>query len=335
MVKKRIPGAVIILLLLPRFIYAQAEKYFNIRLHALSDHAVVVSGSSFNTNQLAVRSEEGIILIDTGISPGYAAAVRDSLEAHFGTKTFKYVINTHHHWDHVQGNQVFPEAVFIGHRRCESGMHRQNDRRTGRDAGALRIRLEGKPSPDSLPPPPPSHILTDGELGFQLIPPGLTVSARLRIRSGDIDILIFALNRFHTDNDLIVSFPKEGIAATGDLFFHHALPIIGAQRAADAERTVHVLEMILAGPDFPEHVVPGHGALIPGNELLLHRAYIDKLWKDVREASISGRTLQECQQSFKLSVFFPELTGFDQTSSAGGSLHAGNVEAVWNACRFR
>lgn len=33
----------------------------------------------------------------------------------FGRSDFAYVINTHFHFDHLDGNQVFPEAEVVAH----------------------------------------------------------------------------------------------------------------------------------------------------------------------------------------------------------------------------
>jgi len=52
-------------------------------------------------------------LIDAGKSPTLTQKYRQIIEREFGRNDFKYVINTHYHFDHTSGNQVFPEAQII------------------------------------------------------------------------------------------------------------------------------------------------------------------------------------------------------------------------------
>ena len=58
---------------------------------------------------------EGIILADP-ISTDYAKWLKAELKQRFGVPV-KYVIYSHHHWDHASGGAVFADtAEFIGHK---------------------------------------------------------------------------------------------------------------------------------------------------------------------------------------------------------------------------
>lgn len=56
-----------------------------------------------------------VLIIDALISPGTGRQLADHLRRVTG-KPPSYLINTHHHGDHVLGNQAFsPPAVIIAH----------------------------------------------------------------------------------------------------------------------------------------------------------------------------------------------------------------------------
>ncbi len=57
-------------------------------------------------------------MVDTNITPSSARAVLAEIRK-LTVKPVRYVINTHHHGDHIYGNRVyqeaFPQVEFIGH----------------------------------------------------------------------------------------------------------------------------------------------------------------------------------------------------------------------------
>ena len=62
----------------------------------------------------AVRTDSGIIVVDSFVSIEAAEMARKLIRKHFPTGPFKYLICTHHHADHVRGNQCFKDACIIG-----------------------------------------------------------------------------------------------------------------------------------------------------------------------------------------------------------------------------
>ncbi|GAB4380721.1 MAG: hypothetical protein Kow0042_30970 [Calditrichia bacterium] len=304
------------------------QDFFQINIYRLSEKAVVISGTQFNTNQLALKSQKGIILIDTGISPHYAAVIRDSLNDIFNTDTYAYIINTHHHWDHVQGNQVFKEAVIIGHQNIETAMRAQSTAAIGNSPVLQQIRKEGNIQPGQLPPPP-SHILVDGTNGFKITPPSLNFWDRLKIDAGDLTLYLLWYGESHTDNDIIIYCPEEAVLAVGDLFYKKSLPPFSQERDLDVPRWLHVLNWILDEKRPLKIIVPGHEDLFSRKDLNLYRNYIAILWEEIGKAVSNGHALQKIQNKLDLKRRFPVLQKRDNIGNNGGSLHKGNVIAIW------
>lgn len=65
----------------------------------------------------AVVTGEGIVIIDTLPFPEETRAMRDYL-LRLGRGKLRYLINSHWHGDHTNGNYLFPEVQMISHRLC-------------------------------------------------------------------------------------------------------------------------------------------------------------------------------------------------------------------------
>lgn len=68
-----------------------------------------------------ILTPEGTIFIDTLPFPSETREMLDFVEEQ-GTGTVRYVINTHYHSDHSNGNFLFPEADVIAHRLCREAL---------------------------------------------------------------------------------------------------------------------------------------------------------------------------------------------------------------------
>ncbi len=68
-----------------------------------------------------ILTDEGAIVIDTLPFPQEAAELRAFVQRH-SRQGVRYVINTHHHADHIYGNYLFSEAEFLAHERCRKAL---------------------------------------------------------------------------------------------------------------------------------------------------------------------------------------------------------------------
>ena len=78
-------------------------------------HARGTGTLAIGSNGAVIVNEEDVLLVESHISPAAAHAVVEEIEALTG-KPVRYVVNTHYHFDHAHGNQIYPEDVHvIGH----------------------------------------------------------------------------------------------------------------------------------------------------------------------------------------------------------------------------
>jgi len=59
------------------------------------------------SNAVIVVNEEDALVVDTHVSPAAAYALLEELKQ-ITDKPVRCVVNTHHHFDHAHGNQVYP-----------------------------------------------------------------------------------------------------------------------------------------------------------------------------------------------------------------------------------
>ena len=88
-----------------------------LRERVTEDVYVFISSLYAEVSATVIVTPEGAIVIDTLPFPQESEQVRE-----FALRRcpagIRYIINTHHHADHVYGSYLFPEAELIAHRQC-------------------------------------------------------------------------------------------------------------------------------------------------------------------------------------------------------------------------
>src|SRR6266571_2098947 len=78
--------------------------------HAVGTGALAVVG-----NSSIIVNDNDVIVVDDHVSPAAASVLLDELKE-ITNKPVRTVINTHFHFDHAHGNQIFePGVQIIGH----------------------------------------------------------------------------------------------------------------------------------------------------------------------------------------------------------------------------
>ena len=242
-----------------------------------------------SSNMVIVNADD-VLLVDTNITPEATRRLIDDIKT-LTDKPIRHVVNTHWHYDHTDGNQVFgPEVTIIGHENERSGIL----------AGVLknRLALEFQNLPGQLDnirkqiaeaTDPARKQQAEDRLKVQETyqeqlketvptPPTLTVADHLTLFRGDREIRLLYLGRGHSDTDLMVYLPKEKVVATGDFFEG---PVTGALNFGFHDEWANNLEKLKA-LDF-ETVVPGHGEPFKGKEQIAYfQAFLRDLWNQTK-----------------------------------------------------
>lgn len=248
---------------------ASAGGLFEIRKVADGVHvAVAAPAYKVNSNAAIVELDEGLLVVDTHSKPS-AARVLLGMLRDLTPKPVRYVVNTHFHYDHAHGNQVYgPGVEIIGHEFTRAALLAGMSKSSASYAGLLRVlrqrddslrRLADAATTDSARAAARRALrqVQRYQAAIDAVvptPPTVTLSQSMTLVRGGREIRVTFLGRGHTGGDVVVYLPRERVLVTGDLV-GSGLPYLGDgyldEWAATLER-VAAMEW--------EVILPGHGA---------------------------------------------------------------------------
>jgi glyoxylase-like metal-dependent hydrolase (beta-lactamase superfamily II) len=323
-------------------VWANSADDIPAQVKKISSRVIVLSETFMANNVVAIASKKGLVVVDTTGIPGTMEKMRHLIEKEFGQKEFVYVINTHYHWDHTFGNQIFPDAIIVGHENCIAGMKRDRanlPRRVEsfkRNVERQKQRLEGLDSNSDEFKKISADIglleraITDYAEGFEFDLPDITFSDRLILDLGDMTLKMYFFGRAHSGSDILIHIPEEGLLLTGDLFLDgNWLPLFAGQPNLDIPRWIEVLNTVLEGQGEVKQVIPGHQHLWSRERLEMWRDYIVNLWEGVQDAKADGLEFAEVQKRFPLEEKYYYLKDLGHSDAELQRFQTRNIEAFW------
>jgi glyoxylase-like metal-dependent hydrolase (beta-lactamase superfamily II) len=219
-----------------------------------------------------VNANEAMI-IDSETSPAAGRALVEDIKA-FTDKPVKYVIDSHYHYDHLFGNQIFgPDVQIIGHdhtvERLKTNTLEQYTFLTSlrpipQRIASLRERIaqEKDPAAKATMEQQVKNSLAYHEQVKEVrqTPPNVTFDNTMTLHRGGREFRLMYLGRGHTDTDVVTFLPKERIVATGDLM-ESVLSYMGDSYPEEWIATLEKLKQL----EF-DTVLPGHGVPFKGKE---------------------------------------------------------------------
>ncbi len=227
------------------------------------------------TNIIALRTERGMVVVDTERSPSFTAAIRKAIEEEF-SDDFHFLINTHGHGDHTYGNQVFQEATILAHENTVSEM----EEAVGRVEGTVgqisamiprwRSQLESLEEGSEQAAGLAGTILYYEQMvtgladGFTAAYPTMTFADRMSLDLGDLTLELVWYGRAHSSSDILIYCPEEQLLLTGDLFYTGGMPsYIDSERIPYLPRWHEIIGSFLGREEGITHIVGGHGEYLP------------------------------------------------------------------------
>ncbi|MEJ2679608.1 MAG: MBL fold metallo-hydrolase, partial [Gemmatimonadota bacterium] len=207
---------------------AAGQEELPLNARRLSDRVLVTWHCDHfqGTNMAVVATADGLVIIDTGLSPTLVRRQRSRVEAELGRSDFRYLINTHMHNDHAFANEVFPEATVLGPARAAAALKQEVARipelldrlRRGRDslgewaAATSPDSAEGQQAREGVAAF--SVGIADLEKGIEPRFPTLTFQGRHTLVLGDVHIELFEFAGLHSDSDILIVVPEERMLFT-------------------------------------------------------------------------------------------------------------------------
>jgi cyclase len=214
-------------------------------------------------NSIAILSRDGVVVFDSNGTPAAAAAVLADIRT-LTDKPVRWVVNSHWHWDHWYGTEVyqqaFPDLRIVAHEKTRALMMGPalefNRPGIEQQLPAYLQNLEklAEANPALAQMLADDRFFLDQKTHVRHTFPNVTFSSRLNIEIGERHIEVLNYGRGVTPGDAFIYLPKEKILLTGDLIVN---PITFALSGYPTE-WLRVLERIDALD--ATTIVTGHGA---------------------------------------------------------------------------
>jgi glyoxylase-like metal-dependent hydrolase (beta-lactamase superfamily II) len=341
-----------VILLLP--LAASAGDAFDIIPIADGIYAAIGKGTSpmlIGSNAAIIINEDEVVVVDSHYTPSAARALLAEIKQ-LTDKPVRYVVNTHWHNDHTQGNQayfnVFPGgAEFISshltrediEKKAIPSVKQQLESMPAQLAQAEEQLAAGK-SPDGQPLTDEQKAQRRAQIdrqkayleelrSLEISLPTLTFERSLVLHKQARPIHILFFHGGHTRGDVVVYLPKEKVLVAGDLVTA-GLPFPRDSYPAEWVKTQNAI----AALEF-DQLIPGHGPVQKNKDhVKLLGQFFDSIVTQVRAAVDKGLGLEDTKKAVNLEQFRQVITGGDAAQNRNFDARiATYVERAWREAR--
>jgi len=285
-------------------------------------YATATGSMVTGSNNVAIVGNRDVLVVDTGTTPAAARAFIEDLTL-VTTKPVRYVVNTHFHYDHTDGNQVYAgKADIIAHDFVKQAIQTRDvlhsePYQTSQLVNVPRriddLKKQIASAKEAATKRTLEQQLKVTQDGFEQLkeikptPPNVTYSTKKTLDLGGREVQLLFLGRGHTNGDTVVFLPKEKIVATGDLM-ESQIAYMGDAQFAEWLTTLDALKRL----DFDTDL-PGHGMPFKGKALITaFQGYLRDLVKQGADLRKQGVTAEAAAQRVDLTAYrssFPQIQG--------------------------
>ncbi len=218
-------------------------------------------------NMTASIGPDGVLLVDDDFAEMAERLVAKLKELKGGSP--RYIINTHFHYDHTGGNNVFGRtATIIAATEV-------------RDRLASVQKLWNKDHP----------AYEERAL------PLLTYDHSLMLHLNHEDVRVIHLPHGHTDGDTVVFFTKDKVVSLGDLYFSGMYPIFHPEHDGSFDGFIQHIKFVLEQISDDTQIIAGHGPLSKKTDLEKYYKMLLATRDSVKAGIKKGFTLEQIQKA--------------------------------------
>ena len=294
----------------------QFEKIADGVYYATSNGPMAAGG-----NHPIIINERDVVLVDDGTTPAAARALLQDMKL-ITDKPVRWVVNTHFHYDHTDGNSVFgPDVEIIGHEYVRHAIadldviHREPLKSALTN---MPIQIESLKKQLGEAKDPAQRATLEKQLAatqadleelktLKPTPPTMSYSSKMTLFRGQREIQLLFLGRGHTQGDTVVFLPKEKIVCTGDLM-ESRLAYMGDAMFDEWVTTLDALKELQFDTVLPGHGVPFHEKSL----ITAYQSYLKDFTIKVAELRKQGLSAEETAQKVDLTSHkadFPQIQG--------------------------
>jgi glyoxylase-like metal-dependent hydrolase (beta-lactamase superfamily II) len=309
-----------------------AQEQTDFVFEQISQNVYRAANNSHRTVLLV--TDEGIILADP-INAGFSSWLKQEIAERFGVPV-RYVLYSHHHWDHASGGAIFEDtATFIGHENMltqlampsadtqmpasavdlDADSNGQIERSEAEGAFASNFDLYDYDGNGSLS----GAEATRGPLN-EVRKPDITYAEKMKVTLGGKTVeMVFTGVHTHTDDMSVIVFPEDRVGFMVD-FISIQRPPRFIQGDQPIETWIEGIEIVEAqGFDT---AVGGHGNYAEANFVTLFREYLEKLRDQVAEGIAAGQSNEQLQSAIHMEEY-ADWISYDE-------FRASNINDMYN-----
>jgi glyoxylase-like metal-dependent hydrolase (beta-lactamase superfamily II) len=294
----------------------QFEKIADGVYYATSNGPMAAGG-----NHPIIINERDVVLVDDGTTPAAARALLQDMKL-ITDKPVRWVVNTHFHYDHTDGNSVFgPDVEIIGHEYVRHTIadldviHREplKSALTNMPIQIESLKKQLADAKDSAQRATLEKQLAATQADLEELktlkptPPTMSYSSKMTLFRGQREIQFLFLGRGHTQGDTVVFLPKEKIVCTGDLM-ESRLAYMGDAMFDEWITTLDALKELQFDTVLPGHGVPFHEKSL----ITAYQSYLKDFTIKVAELRKQGLSAEEAAQKVDMTSHkadFPQIQG--------------------------
>jgi glyoxylase-like metal-dependent hydrolase (beta-lactamase superfamily II) len=322
---------------------AAAESIAGLPLHVktLAPGVVRVWVGDFvsSTAVSAIATKKGIVVIDSTDIPKLDQAFRKVIARELGRSDFRYLINTHGHGDHTNGNGVYSDCQIIAHESVPD-MMRENFSNHPRGLNWAREAIEelkaqiasGKLDEKQKAAAEERMIINTLDVEFlnsSPVPtfPGKTFRDRMALDCGDVAFELFQAGGTHTQSDIFILVPQKGLLFTGDMMADKWLSdtpgclatfAIHTGQPADYPVLVKNWQALIDRKGEITQYIPGHwNGELSVEGFLARFNYLKALLSDIEAMAKAGGDFNQFITGYTLKDKFPALVGSPGITNQG------------------
>lgn len=252
------------------------------------------TASAAVSNAALVDLGDRTLVVDTFMTAAAAAELAEESKRLTGRLPF-LVVNSHWHGDHIGGNRVFHDAAIVGTARMRELIagdapasrdefeKEANDIRVFAERAAAKAETNVEKANASGLAALADALISDPD-GHRVVLPSVLVGSRLDV-VGERRATILGHGRGHTESDLFVHLPDDGVVIAGDLVWTGMHPKTDDGYPSEwAEVLDRIAELGV------ERVVPGHGPPGGGADVTAMARYlraVETVLSDVRAGNVA------------------------------------------------
>lgn len=230
------------------------------------------------SNAGLIIGEERMMAIDTLGAPLQTKAFMAAAKQASGGKPFGLVVDTHHHTDHVSGNQFIAPPQIMGHPYC-----RQEVVKMAKNTPKMWEKRAG---------------WAEGTEPRVVVPPNVTFEDNLVVYEGGTEVHFHFMAPAHTWGDVVAYLPQHKILFAGDLAFFYVAPFAHNGYVTKwLERIDQIMAMDV------DTIVPGHGPVGGKKELAETAEYFHLLKTEARKRYDAGMSAGKAAADIRLGKF--------------------------------